>query len=389
MCPRRVQRDALARLAGARRWVWNWALRRWKDTYAATGKSIGLKQLSAALTALKNDPETAWLKEADSQALQQTLKDLHRGFVNFFEKRARYPRFKSRKRDKARFRIPQRVTIEDGKVYVPKVGQVRIRQSQEVDGPTKSASFRREADGHWYVSLVTEFEMPDVPLPLPLPERTLGIDFGLGNYATFSDGSEPIPAPKFRRRRDRKLRRSHRALSRCERGSKRREKARKRLSRVYQKTSNQRKDFIHQLTIRIVRDHDAVCLEDLSLRALARTKLSRSVLDAGIGEAKRQFQYKAVWHRRHCVVIDRFFPSSKQCRHCGALNDALTLKDREWDCPVCGAHHDRDFNAACNIRDEGLRILAVGHTEETKRSWRPCQTRDTRAVVVESRIPRL
>jgi hypothetical protein len=139
-------------MAGARRFVWNWALRRWKDHYAATGKSISPKQLSAELTALKAKPETAWLNDVDSQALQQTLKDQHRAFINCFEKRAGYPRFKSRKRDKARFRIPQRIKLEDGKVYVPKVGWIRIRQSQETDGMVKGATFRREADGHWYVN---------------------------------------------------------------------------------------------------------------------------------------------------------------------------------------------------------------------------------------------
>src|SRR4051812_34473573 len=164
MRPDAEQGQALNRMAGARRFVWNWALGRWKAHYAATGKSISLKVLSAELTALKAKPETAWLSGCDSQALQQVLTDLQRAFVNFFERRARYPRFKSRKRDQPRFRIPQRVKVRDGKVYVPKAGWVRIRQSQEVDGTTKGATFRREADGHWYVSLTVEFEMPDVAI---------------------------------------------------------------------------------------------------------------------------------------------------------------------------------------------------------------------------------
>src|SRR6516162_4022772 len=142
MEPTAGQESVLNRLAGARRFVWNWALRRWKDHFEATSKSIGLKQLSDELTALKRQPETAWLREADSQALQQALKDLHRAFVNFFEKRARHPRYKSRKQDQARFRIPQRVKIRDGKVYIPKIGWVRIRQSRQVDGHPKSATFR-------------------------------------------------------------------------------------------------------------------------------------------------------------------------------------------------------------------------------------------------------
>src|SRR5262245_11758779 len=191
MEPTGTQASDLSRIAGARRFVWNWALRRWKDHYAATGKSISLKQLSAELTALKQQPETAWLNELDSQALQQALKDLHRAFGNYFAKRAGSPRFKSRKHDRARFRIPQRVKLDAGQVYVPKVGWVRIRLSRNVDGPIKGATFKREPDGHWYVCLVAEFAMPDGPLPPPEATKVVGLDLGLIDFATLSDGSEP------------------------------------------------------------------------------------------------------------------------------------------------------------------------------------------------------
>jgi putative transposase len=187
MRPKTDQGHALNRMAGARRFVWNWALARWKEHHASTGRSISLKPLSAELTALKAQPGTAWLSDCDSQALQQVLADLHRAYANFFRKRSRIPRSKSRKRDKARFRIPQRVKIEDGRVYVPEVGWVRIRQSRQVDGQTKSATFRREADGHWYVSLTVEFEMPEVPLPMPTIEQTVGIDLGLIDFVTTSN----------------------------------------------------------------------------------------------------------------------------------------------------------------------------------------------------------
>jgi putative transposase len=376
MRPRRAQERALDRMAGARRFVWNWALRRWKDHCAATGQSISLKQLSAELTVLKAKPETAWLNEVDSQALQQALKDLHRAFTNFFAKRARYPRFKSRKRDPARFRIPQRIKIEDDKVYVPKIGWVRIRRSREVDGTTKGATFRCEADGHWYVSLTVEFEMPDVTVPAPDPERTVGIDLGLIDFATPSDGSELTAAPKFYRKATNKIRRAQKAVSRRRKGSKRCEKARKRLARAHQKARRQRQDFLHKLTTELVDRHEGICVEDLNVRGLARTKLARSFSDAAMGEFRRQLEYKCLWNRKALVVIDRFFPSSKMCNACGALNDRLTLSDREWDC-VCGARHKRDFLAACNIRDEGLRILAAGQAGEVKRSGSQRKTRAT------------
>jgi putative transposase len=362
MEPTTAQGHSLNRMAGARRFVWNWALSRWKDYYASTGKSITIQQLSAELTALKQQSETAWLNEVDSQALQQVLRDLHSAFRAFFAKHARHPKFKSRKRDKARFRIPQRVQIDDGKVYVPKIGWIRIRQSQPVAEPTKSATFRRVPDGKWYVSLTVEFEMPDVPRPAPDPAKVVGIDLGLIDFATLSDGSEPIPTPKFYRKAQRKLRRAQQAFARCRKGSKRQAKAKAKLARMNQKTANQRGDFLHKLTTQLVSDHDGICIEDLNVKGLARTKLAKSFADAAMGEFRRQLEYKCLWNRKPLVVIDRFFPSSKLCNVCGAVNDRLTLSDREWDCD-CRAHHQRDVLAACNVRDEGLRILAVGQTD--------------------------
>lgn len=373
MRPNAEQGQGLNRMAGARRFVWNWALTRWKETYAATGKSISLQQLSAELTALKGKPETAWLSECDSQALQQVLADLARAFANFFERRARYPRFKSKKRDRARFRIPQRVKVADGKVYVPKVGWVRIRQSREVDGATKSATFAREADGHWYVSLMTEFEMPDVAIVID-PAKVVGIDLGLKDFVVPSDGSKTTPAPKFSRKATAKIRRAQKAVSRRKLGSKRRDKAKKRLALAHRKARDQRNDFLHKLSTDLVDRYEAICIEDLNVKGLARTKLARSFTDAAMGEFRRQLEYKCEWNRRALVVIDRFFPSTRMCRRCGAINDRLTLEDRAWDCD-CGAHHDRDLNAACNILDEGLRLLAAGQARQAKRSGSRCKTR--------------
>jgi putative transposase len=364
MRPTKVQEQALNRMAGCRRYVWNWGSARRKAHYEATGKTLPIGVLSAELTTLKQQPVTAWLADVDSQAMQQVLKDLYRAYENHFNPRmkAGFPRFKSKKRDRARFRIPQRVKLVDGKVYVPKVGFVRIRQSQEVAEPARSATFRRLADGKWSVSLTVEFVMPDVILPMPSPQRVVGIDVGLIDYATLSDDSEPTPAPKFFRPAQRKLKRAQRKVSRCTKGSKRRTKATRKVAIIHRQTGSKRSDFQHKLSTKIVSGHDAVCTEDLSLRGLARTKLARSFADAGLGEFKRQLEYKCLWNRRHFVMVDRFFPSSKMCNACGALNDRLRLADRAWDCD-CGAHHKRDFLAACNIRDEGFRILAAGHAE--------------------------
>jgi putative transposase len=203
--------------------------------------------------------------------------------------------------------------------------------------------------------------MPDVPLSAPDSARVVGIDLGLKDFATLTD-APPVPAPRFFRKGQRKLRKAQRSLSRREPGSNRRGKAKIRVARTHQKIANKRGDFLHKLTTKLVAEHDGICIEDLSLKGLVRTKLAKSFTDASLGEFRRQLEYKSVWNRKHLAVIDRWFPSSRMCRDCKAINATLTLSDRKWAC-VCGAVHDRDPNAANNIKDEGLRILAAGHAE--------------------------
>ncbi len=370
MRPTKAQEAGLYHMAGARRFVYNWALKRRKSYYAEHGKGISAKQLSSELTALKTQPDTLWLKEADSQLLQQALKDVERAFRNFFANRARFPKaFRSRKAGHFSFRIPQRVRIENGKVYVPKVGWVRVRQSREAKGNTKSATFRRDALGHWYVSLTTEFEIPDVD-SMPAPVNPVGVDLGLKDLFVLSDGTR-VKAPRFARKAGRKLRRAQKDLSRKKRGSHRREKAKRRVARVHRKVANQRSDFLHKLTINLTREYDCICIEDLNNRALARTKLSYSILDASFGEFRRQVQYKTTWNLKQCVEVDRFFPSTKLCSECGVVNpNALTLSDRTWLCD-CGTQHDRDLNASRNILAEGLRLLAAGQTDNSNARGEP------------------
>ena len=208
------------------------------------------------------------------------------------------PRFKGKKRDPLRFRIPQRVTVKDGKVYVPKIGWVRIRQSQPIEGITKSATFRRDACGHWYVTLVVELEMPDVTLPAPDPAKVAGIDLGLKVFATIT-GRKPVPNPRFFRTGQRRLKRAQRAVSRRKDDSRRKAKARRRVARIHCKIANQRKDFLHKLTTELVVEHDGLCIEDLSIKGLARTKLAISFADAAMGEFRRQLKYKSEWNRKH------------------------------------------------------------------------------------------
>ncbi len=359
MRPTKAQEAGLYRMAGARRFVYNWSLDRRKSYYAEHGKGISAKQLSSELTALKSEPETLWLRQADSQMLQQALRDVDRAFDAFFKKRSRFPQFRSKKAGHFAFRIPQRVKVEGGRVYVPKIGWVRIRQSREVEGKTKSATFKRDATGHWYVALTTEFEMPNVEPPAP--ENPVGVDLGLKDLFVLSDGGR-VSAPRFARGADRKLRKAQKNLSRKKPGSGRREKAKHRVARVHRKVSNQRSDFLHKLTTGLTRKYDCICVEDLNTKGMAKTKLSRSVLDASFGEFLRQVGYKTTWSFQRSIKVGRFFASTKLCSGCGTLNQNLTLSDRTWLCG-CGTQHDRDLNASRNILAEGMRLLAAGQTD--------------------------
>ena len=365
--PTPVQEGLFRQFAGARRWVWNWALERRQEHYKATGKSLSLTALCAELAQLKQQPATAWLREMDSQSLQQAIRDLHQAFRAFFERRARFPRFKAKKREQPSFRIPQRVTVEGELLLVPKVGPVELVLHRPLEGTPRSATFKQDATGAWYVTLIVHLDLPDMPLPTPDPARTVGVDLGLKDLAVLSDGRR-VSAPKHYRRAERKLRRHQRHLSRCQKGSKNREKARLQVARQHQRVANQRRDYLHKLTTALVRQCDAICIEDLAVSGLGKTNLGKSVYDAGWGKLRFMLAYKTRWQRKRLALIGRFYPSSRLCRACGTVNADLTLADRIWMC-ACGAVHDRDVNAAENIRYEGLRLLlAEGYPESQNAS---------------------
>ncbi|MGH9752822.1 MAG: RNA-guided endonuclease InsQ/TnpB family protein [Blastocatellia bacterium] len=361
--PTAEQEAALARYAGARRFVFNWALQRRKETYEQTGKSISWSDLSAELTKLKNKPGFEWLKGIDSQLLQQALADCKRAFDNFFQKRAAFPKFKKKRSAHQSFRIPQRIKLENGRVYVPKIGWIVVRQSQAVDSPLKSVTFKRNATGKWHVFLVIEFDLPELPKPAIEPETTVGIDVGFDRFATDSYGNV-TDNPRFFRMSERKIKRASRQFSRRKKGSANRAKARRALAREYEKIANKRANFAHKFSTSIIKENNTIACETLNLKGMSKTKLAKSVADAAHRETFRQIEYKARWRNRNFVLVDRWFPSSQLCSCCGHRNRELSLSDRFWNCANCGARHDRDHNAAKNVRDEGIRnLLAVGHTE--------------------------
>lgn len=358
MCPSQKQEQTLVQFAGARRWVWNWALARKNAYYEENKQGISAGQLSAELTALKSQPETAWLQGMHAGALQQVLRDLFRTFQSFFRRHSRFPKFKSKKRALLSFRIPQRVKIANGKVYVPKIGWIRIRQSRDVEGVAKSATFKQDACGHWYVLLVAAFEIPDEALPPPNPVNVVGMDAGLKTFLVLSNG-ERVETPKFYRKAEKKLCKSQRVMRRRDKESNRRDKARKRFARIHRKVTNQRLDFLHKTSTDIIRRFDGVCVESLRIKRLAKTKRAKSFYDAAHYEFCCLLEYKALWNRKRFVKVGRFYPSTKMCSGCIAINDGLTLADRQWVCSSCGLNHDRDLNAAINIKTEGLRLIGV------------------------------
>jgi putative transposase len=371
--PTKAQTQKLVMMAGSRRFLWNWALAKRTMQYKLTGKGLTYAQQNLELTALKKQPETQWLKEVDSQASQEALRDLDKAFQRWFKyiaakKRGEkvpfvgYPKFKAKKRDTLRFRIPQRVHLDGNRVYLPKVGYLKLHLSQQVTEAIKGATFKQTSTGEWFVTLTTEFEMPEVALPKVNPEHVAGIDFGLKDFVTLSDGFKQ-PAPKFYCKQEKKLRRAQRKLSRRVKGIANREKARRLVAKVHERTTNQRANFLHKLSSDLTRNYQALCVETLNLKGLTRSKLAKSFTDAALGEFKRQLDYKTLWQRKHLVSLPLFYPGSKTCNVCGELNHTLTLSDRAWTCK-CGTHHDRDLNAALNHRKEGLkRLEAAGYTD--------------------------
>lgn len=358
--PNKAQQDALAQQFGAARFVYNYFLRARIDHYAAYKDGAGKKGLTyfdttAQLTTLKKEPEYTWLRDANSQALQQSLGDLDKAYNNFFNKRAQFPHFKS-KRARQSFRVPQGFGIKDGKLNIPKLSPLKIVLHRPIEGAMKSVTISKTSTGCYYAAILCECELPD-------PEyrgETIGIDLGLKDFAVTSDG-EHIPAPKYLRKAEKRLRRAQRHHSRCKPGSRGKEKARLVLARQHEHVANQRLDFTHKLSRRLVDENQAIGAESLNVKGMvANHCLAKSISDAGWSEFMRQLAYKGTWYGCQLLRVDRFFPSSKRCHDCGHILDALPLSIREWTCPECGVVHDRDENAAQNILTFALAERTAG-----------------------------
>lgn len=353
--PTDQQAQKLAVQFGCARWVWNNALALTGEMYRSTGKGLNYHAMSIRLPKLKQEHE--WLGYADSQALQQSLQNLARAFENFFAKRGRYPRFKS-KHGRQSIQYPQRVKIDGSRIYLPKVGWVKCVVHREIVGRIKTVTVSRNASGQFHAAILTD---DDQPMPtVSIIGKAIGIDVGLTHLAVTSDGSK-FGNPRHLRKAERNLKRKQRMLSRKKKGSKSRDKARRLVARVHERVACARRDYLHKLSRRIVNENQVIAVEDLHVKGIMQNhKLAKATADVGWGTLIGFIGYKSARDGKAFVKCDRWYPSSKACSVCGAICDKLSLDIRAWDCAHCGAHHDRDINAAVNIRDEGLRILAGG-----------------------------
>jgi putative transposase len=360
-------RAALAKAFGCARVVYNDGLRTREAAYQAGKPCLTDSQMSARLTAVKKTPELAWLNEVSSVVLQQALADLNAAYRNFFASitgrragpKASKPRFRSRKdhRQAIRFTANARFhVLPNGKLRLPKIGDVPVRWSRPLPSRPSSVTVIKDSAGRYFASFVVEVN----PIALPEAGSVVGIDLGLGHFAVLSDGQK-IDAPQFLRRAERKLKRRQRDLSRKQQGSKNRGKARLKAARAHARAADARRDFHHQLSTRLIRENQAVAVEDLAVAALGRTRLAKSVHDAGWSGFVRMLEYKARLYGRQFHRIGRFIPTSQLCSACGVKDGPKPLHVRAWRCTGCGAWLDRDINAAVNVATAaGLAVTACG-----------------------------
>jgi len=352
---------------GCTRLVYNRALAARTEAWYERQVRVGYIETSAMLTEWKTEDDLQFLTEVSSVPLQQGLRHLQTAFSNFFAGRAKYPNFKKKHNGSSAEFTKSAFKWRDGQVHLAKCAEpLAIRWSRLLPQGVEpsSVTVKLSPSGRWTVSLLVDVEIE----PLQESPNQIGIDLGITSLVALSTG-EKIANPKGFKAKRRKLRTDQKALSRKVKGSNNRHKARLKVAKVHEQISDARKDFLHKLTTRLVRENQTIAVEDLAVKNMVKNrKLALSISDASWGELVRQLEYKCDWYGRNFIKIDRWFPSSKRCGSCGHIVEKLPLNIREWECPKCGAKHDRDINAAKNVLAAGLAVSVCGATVRPEQS---------------------
>ena len=355
--PTDEQSVLLAQTFGCVRFVYNSVLRWRTDLYYQQKEKIGYTQASARLTEIKKLPEFNFLNEVSCVPTQQCLRNQQTAFKNFFEGRAKYPTFKSKKHRQSAEFTRSAFKVTDGKITIAKSKEpLDIRWSRGLPSEPTTITISKDCAGRYFISCLCEFE----PEKLKVTPKMVGIDLGIKDLFVTDDGIK-INNPRHAAKYATKLAKAQRKLSKKKLGSSNRAKARINVARVHAKISDCRLDNLHKLSRKLINDNQVVCVETLKVKNMIKNpKLSKHIADASWGNFVRQLEYKGDWAGRSVVKIDTFFPSSKRCSNCGFTLKNLKLNTREWLCPECGTHHDRDINAAKNVKAAGLAVLAFG-----------------------------
>ena len=351
--PNKSQQELIEKHFNCVRWVYNWGLERKIKAYQKNKEKLSWIDLANELVKVKK--ENQWLKEVNAQSLQSTLKNLDLAFTAFFRKHNRFPRFKSKKRNRSSFQIPQRLKLNK-KLSIPKIPNIKIRIDRQIEGKIKTAIISKTPTSKYFISISAEQDKEIPKKPKITEKTTIGIDLGIKTFATISNGKK-IENPKLLNKSLKKLKKQQRRLSRKKKGSRNKKKARLKLAKQYEKISNQRSDFLHKLTYQLTHENQvkSIAIEDLAIKNMIKNHhLAQAITDVSWREFRRQLEYKCDWYGKNLLVIGRFEPSSKVCSECGFVNKELKLSTREWICPECGTKHDRDINAAKNIKHFAL-----------------------------------